>query len=537
MILKQKGERPLHLSTVSTDDNIPYLSIEAVEKNESKQYADWYSTIHSTEHDIFVVRTGGRNGLILKAKKGAVGSTLFCLTPLWINSDYLYYFLKLNEFNNSGERDILNTFWNIQVPIVPINNQEEISRKIKETLIIFEKQNKYNEVKLIRSLKSLVNVSSEILESIQNLDDFKKAVLELAMSGTLTGGWRTKHQKYYDSSTPHLPNTWEIRKISEFAECSRGRFMARPRNNPIFFKNGKFPFIQINDIPNNGGFITSHKQVLNDEGILVSKSFPLNTVVLAIVGSTIGNTGILSYETYFPDSIVGMNTNNFTSNRYLEFFLRNKKNSLREISYSSGGQPNLRLEILKELTIPIPPLDEQTEIVFLIDNIFQSAERINADSENEKLKQIELEKAILSSFYKEFAHYEKPEKALLEIESARNKKELEVINLKKKQKLYRNTLFKFGDMRKYEKDLVKKVIKEIILKEYLQAEILTHKEIDEIHEKTKQKSGDFDYDNFSTVFIEMSQDALNDEEEPFFMSVIHEGKLAYKIKKHETSLS
>ena len=37
-----------------------------------------------------------KNGLILRGKNGAVGSTIICLTPL-IHSDYLYYFL-INVF-------------------------------------------------------------------------------------------------------------------------------------------------------------------------------------------------------------------------------------------------------------------------------------------------------------------------------------------------------------------------------------------------------------------------------------------------------
>ena len=76
------------------DDSVPYLDIEAVEKNNILQYADTYSTVLATEGDIFVVWDGSRSGLVAKGMVGAVGSTIMRLTPILINRDYLFYYLK-----------------------------------------------------------------------------------------------------------------------------------------------------------------------------------------------------------------------------------------------------------------------------------------------------------------------------------------------------------------------------------------------------------------------------------------------------------
>lgn len=418
-----------------------------------------------------------------------------------------------------------------------MSQQKKTSDDIKKALSIFDKQSRDAELKLITSLKSLVNITSETLDNIQGLDDFKKAVLDLAISGQLTENWRDKNLSTRDFGISEQPIGWRILQIGNFAECSRGRFTARPRNNPIYFKNGIYPFIQINDIPNDGGEIIKHKQVLNEEGISVSKSFAKDTVVIAIVGSTIGNTGILTYETYFPDSIVGMDTGSVISNKYLELYLRREKNKLRVISYSSGGQPNLRLEILKEFNIPVPPVEEQIEIINIVDKIFSIADSIDKSYYEEKSQQIELQKAILASFFENLPSYDKSETILSQIESAKIAALSNISNLRKKQKLFRETLFKFGYMKKQDKDIAKKIIKEIILQEYPETEIFTSKEIEDIQEKTKLRSGDYDYDNFSTIFIEMAQDALEGEELPFFISINHEDKLAYKIRKNETTLS
>ena len=151
-MISQKGKKPLHLSTVHTSESLPYLDIEAVEQGKVKQYADWYSSVHSTEEDIFVLRTGGRNGLILRGKKGAVGSTLICLTPL-IDSDYLYYYLKLNEFQHSDTRDLKSSFWNLEVPVPSLEQQKAIAQNIKETLLAFDQQSQEADTRLISSLR------------------------------------------------------------------------------------------------------------------------------------------------------------------------------------------------------------------------------------------------------------------------------------------------------------------------------------------------------------------------------------------------
>jgi len=136
------------------------------------------------------------------------------------------------------------------------------------------------------------------------------------MSGKLTEDWREENfniepisrvekEEGFDLAVsekdlPLLPSTWRCTALGNYAHCSRGRFSARPRNDPTYF-NGSHPFIQIGDLPNEGGWITSHQQTLNERGLEVSKKFSKGTVVIAIVGSTIGNTGILAQGYFILD--------------------------------------------------------------------------------------------------------------------------------------------------------------------------------------------------------------------------------------------
>ncbi len=160
---------------------------------------------------------------------------------------------------------------------------------------------------------------------------------------------------------PALPGGWCWATVEQICSLQRGRFSVRPRNDPRYY-GGSYPFIQIGDLPENGGNIVSFRQTLNDKGYKVSREFPVGTVLVSIAAS-IGSTGILTFRSCFPDSLVGIVCQDFSTSRYLEMFLQTQRLELKAQSYASGGQPNINLPILQKLTIPLPPLTEQEQIV------------------------------------------------------------------------------------------------------------------------------------------------------------------------------
>ncbi|WP_404791379.1 restriction endonuclease subunit S [Altericista sp. CCNU0014] len=126
-------------------------------------------------------------------------------------------------------------------------------------------------------------------------------------------------------------------------------------------------------------------------------SAPLS--VIAIVGATIGNTGLLAYDMCFTDSMVGIETGNEISNRYIEFFLRHRKEDLRQISYAGGGQPNIKLEILNPYPLAVPPLEEQKEIVHRVEKLFAFADRLESRYQKARAKCDRLTPALLEKAF------------------------------------------------------------------------------------------------------------------------------------------
>jgi type I restriction enzyme S subunit len=159
-----------------------------------------------------------------------------------------------------------------------------------------------------------------------------------------------------------LPEGWVWATLAQRFDVQRGRFSVRPRNDPRYY-GGPYPFVQIGDLPKEGGSIRSFSQTLNEDGLRVSRMFRKGTVLIAIVGATIANTGILAFDSCCPDSLVAIQADEAVPLHYVDLYLRAKKLELRHSSYASGGQPNINLRILKPYPFPLPPADEQVRIV------------------------------------------------------------------------------------------------------------------------------------------------------------------------------
>src|SRR5258708_839279 len=105
------------------------------------------------------------------------------------------------------------------------------------------------------------------------------------------------------SSIPALPAGWELKKLSDLGEVSRGRSRHRPRYDPILY-GGRYPFIQTSDVKASAGRITKYQQTYNDVGLAQSRLWPAGSMLITIAAN-IAETGILTFDACFPDSIVG----------------------------------------------------------------------------------------------------------------------------------------------------------------------------------------------------------------------------------------
>ena len=173
----------------------------------------------------------------------------------------------------------------------------------------------------------------------------------------------------------NLPAGWTWARFPEVGLFGRGKSKHRPRNDPILYTDGKYPFIQTGDVARSGGSIETHSNLYNDLGLSQSSMWPAGTLCITIAAN-IADSGILSFDACFPDSVVGLIAHDsFEDARFFGYFIRTAKANLQEFAPSTA-QKNINLGILVELLIPLPPLAEQRRIVAKVDELMALCDRL-----------------------------------------------------------------------------------------------------------------------------------------------------------------
>ena len=98
-----KGKKPVTIKPTAEKGFLPYVDIKAFEKGMVDNYTDGEKCLSCNEGDLLIVCDGSSSGLVGKAIKGYVGSTL---ARIDIDKsaciDYIYYFIQ-------GKYALLNT--------------------------------------------------------------------------------------------------------------------------------------------------------------------------------------------------------------------------------------------------------------------------------------------------------------------------------------------------------------------------------------------------------------------------------------------
>lgn len=162
------------------------------------------------------------------------------------------------------------------------------------------------------------------------------------------------------------PKGWEVRQFSDVGSLDRGASKHRPRNAPELL-GGPYPLIQTGDVANSDGYIRSYKSTYSEIGLKQSKMWPAGTLCITIAAN-IAKTGILTFDACFPDSVVGFSPNAQTTTEYVQYWLGFLQKILEDTAPESA-QKNINLEILRNLDIPLPPIDLQRQFSTQLTNV------------------------------------------------------------------------------------------------------------------------------------------------------------------------
>ena len=174
---------------------------------------------------------------------------------------------------------------------------------------------------------------------------------------------------------PILPEGWAWATMPQLGDLGRGKSKHRPRDDSRLY-GGPYPFIQTGDVRKSGGTVRQHSQTYSEFGLNQSKLWPVGTLCITIAAN-IAETGILTFDACFPDSVVGFVHRNTVTTRFVEFFIRTAKEKLEQFAPATA-QKNINLDVLQNVAIPLPPLAEQTRIVAEVERRLSVVEELEA---------------------------------------------------------------------------------------------------------------------------------------------------------------
>lgn len=159
---------------------------------------------------------------------------------------------------------------------------------------------------------------------------------------------------------------WEYKKLGEVLETTSGGTPSKSHKE--YYEGGTIPWLRSGEVSK--GDIYDAELYITEEGLKKSsaKLFPIDTVLIAMYGATVGQVGILKSTMCTNQAICGILPNkNFHPNFLKYVLLANKKNYLKQAI--GGAQPNISQQVIKSTYIPIVKFSEQESVVSELDKI------------------------------------------------------------------------------------------------------------------------------------------------------------------------
>ena len=162
------------------------------------------------------------------------------------------------------------------------------------------------------------------------------------------------------------PLNWCKCNLKEIFSTASG---GTPSRKEASYYNGQIPWLKSGEL--NDNIVKKAEEFITKEGLDNSsaKIFPKGSILLALYGATVGKIGKLDFEAATNQAICCIYPSKFFNMNLLFYYLLFQKKFL--ISQGKGGtQPNISQDIVKNLELFLPPLEEQGRIVEKIEELF-----------------------------------------------------------------------------------------------------------------------------------------------------------------------
>ncbi len=347
---------------------------------------------------------------------------------------YISYFLqslflngvfKENSKQHVNQASIGRDFLlNLKIPLSPLADQVRIAKLLD------------------RLMEQLRSAQTALAEVPGLLRQFRQKVLAMGMRGELTREWRSK--KNGEDNLIEFENKekdekgWYFFKAQE--ACTVVQSGVTPKGKP-FTDKGDIPFLKVYNIVNQEIDFDYKPQFIPRNVHLGeakrSIAYP-NDIVMNIVGPPLGKVAMLSEQ--YPEwnmnqAITLFRCKEWLLPKFLYYFLC-EGTQIKAISNDYrgvAGQSNISLSQCRSLILPVPPINEQREILRQIDHFFALSDQLEFDYEAAKSQLDALPQSVLSKAFRGELCTPEPGAESAEILLARIQKEKARLEILEKQ--------------------------------------------------------------------------------------------------------
>ncbi|EGJ4437188.1 hypothetical protein IM062_000971 [Campylobacter upsaliensis] len=188
-----------------------------------------------------------------------------------------------------------------------------------------------------------------------------------------------------------IPNSWAWVKLGDICEIVSGGTPSRDKIE--YWHNGTIPWVKIADVKNN--VVNQTQEFITELGLENSsaKIFKKGTLLYTIF-ATLGETAILNIDAATNQAIAALIEAYDYDTKFLMYCLMSMKDYVNSLG-RGVAQNNINQTMLKNFTIPLPPLCEQQEIVKKLDLLVTLANDFAITKENLKRIEKRIEKSLL----------------------------------------------------------------------------------------------------------------------------------------------
>lgn len=167
-----------------------------------------------------------------------------------------------------------------------------------------------------------------------------------------------------------IPAHWSVMAMRMIAQIVRGA-SPRPAGDPRYFDGDDMPWVTVGEITKDDSMkLTATEFFLTREGAAHSTLFTCGTVIYSNSGATLGVPKILAIDACANDGVVAFTKlSKCVVPEFLYYYLDSITFHIRDKIRQGSGQPNLNTDIIKELRMGLPSLDEQRTIVDRIEGV------------------------------------------------------------------------------------------------------------------------------------------------------------------------